>query len=160
MTYNSSQQFESYVPVYDAAPETLEELRMFLVEVLKEHANAINTREIGWLLDEELLTGQQMIPGTKIAGDKTEQQFRSVLRKVIDFSPLPGGAKALPHGITVNNRFTLLHMYAAGTDASGSPAEPIPNGADTITMDATNITITTAAAYARSFCVCEYMQEL
>jgi hypothetical protein len=131
--------------------------------VLKEHANAINTREIGWLLDEELLTGQQMIPGVKIAGDKTEQQFRSVLRKVIDFSPLIPGANVRAHGISVNARFTLLHMYATGTDASGSPAIPIPNGIagnNIQGMDATNVTINVTAGYARAFCTIEYMQEL
>ena len=62
MTYNSSQIFESYIPVYDAVPEGWEQARPFIVEQLKALANAANIREIGWYLDEELLSGKQFIP--------------------------------------------------------------------------------------------------
>jgi hypothetical protein len=54
-----SQEFESYVPVYDTVPEQWEDARAFLVEQLKKISNAVNVREIGWLLDEELLSGKR-----------------------------------------------------------------------------------------------------
>jgi len=59
---NSSQIFESYVPVYDAVPEDWESARQFLVEHLKKISNAVNAREISFFLDEELLSGKQFIP--------------------------------------------------------------------------------------------------
>ncbi len=157
MTSQSSQQFESYVPVYDAVPETWDDARPFLVEQLKKISNAVNIREIGWLLDEELLSGQQFFPGVN---SNDNQQFRSVLRKVIDFSPLAAGANSRAHGINFDANFSLMHLYAGATNAGALTAEPIPNGIDTIIMDATNIIITVAAPWTRCFAVCEYIQEL
>jgi len=156
--FSDSQQLESYVPVYDAIPDKWEQAQPFLVEQLKKISNAVNAREIGFWLDEELLSGKQFFPATINAA--SSQQFRSMLRKVIDFSPLTGGAKTLPHGILFDANFSLIQLYAGATNSATFVAEPIPNGADTITMDAVNITITTAGAYDRAFCTVEYMQEL
>ena len=155
---SDAQQLESYVPVYDAIPEKWEQAQPFLVEQLKKISNAVNAREIGFWLDEELLSGKQFFPGASNAA--SSQVFRSMLRKVIDFSPLTGGAKTLPHGILFNSDFSLIQLFAAATNSVTLVAEPIPNGADTITMDATNITITTAGSYDRCYCTVEYMQEL
>lgn len=166
-----SQNLESYVPVYDVAPETWEEGRVFIVEELKKLANAINVREIGFLLDQELLSGKSFIPGANIVTDGgSSQQFRTVLRKVIDFGTLPNTAtKSVPHGITFDANFTLVQMYAAATDPVGLFAIPIPyaypilNQEIGIYMDSTNVNIVTGAnqtAYTRCFVVIEYMQEL
>src|SRR5271157_192397 len=96
----SSQEFESYLPVYDTIPEKWEDGREFLVEELKKISNAINAREIGWFLDEELLTGKAFIPGTIVPGNNPSE-FRQILRKVIDFGTLPNtGPKSVAHGIT------------------------------------------------------------
>ncbi len=152
----SSQFFESYVPVYDTVPERWEDARQFLVEHLKKISNAVNIREIGWFLDEELLSGKQFIPPTPASGTST--QYRSILRKVIDFSPLAVGLNSQPHGITFDANFTLLQLYGAATDSVALVAIPInqPN----INMDATNINITAAAAYDRAYAIVEYIQEL
>jgi len=152
-----SQIFETYVPVYDAIPDKWEEAQEFLVERLKELANAVNIREVGWLLDEEILNGQSFFPPSGISG--TSEQFRTVLRKVIDFSPLVIGVNTRAHGITFDANFSLLHQYAAAT-TSGLTARPIPNDVESITMDATNIYITATAAALRCYCTTEYIQEL
>lgn len=157
--FSESQQLESYVPVYDAIPDKWEQAQPFLVEQLKKISNAVNAREIGFWLDEELLSGKQFFPGS--ANAATNQTFRSMLRKVIDFSPLVGGVpKVVAHGILFDTSFSLIQLYAGATNSGTLVAEPIPNGADRITMDATNITITAAGSYDRCFCTCEYMQEL
>lgn len=158
MSSPSSQQFESFVPVYDAIPEKWEEARQFLVEHLKKIANAVNAREIGFFLDEELLSGKAFIPGTTAPGDNPGQ-FRSILRKVVDCSPLVAGTNTFAHGITVDANFTLIQLYAAATDNVALLSEPIPNGADTITMNVTNFVITSAAAWPICFVTCEYTQE-
>jgi hypothetical protein len=154
----SSQEFESYIPVYDTVPDKWEEARPFLVEQLKKITNALNIREIGFFLDEELLSGKQFIPPASISG--TSQQFRTILRKVIDFSPLTAGVNSQPHGIVIDVNFSLMQLYAAATNSVAFTGEPIPNGADTIDYDSTNINITVAANYDRCWAVIEYIQEL
>lgn len=157
----NDQNFESYVPVYDVVPEKWEDARQFLVEQLKKISNAVNVREIGWLLDEELLSGKQFIPTTEMSGNNSSdsQQFRSVLRKVVDVSPLVSGANAgVPHGITFDANFTLIDLWVAGTNSATLTARDI-SGNDVI-MDATNITITSPQAFDRAFAFVEYIQEI
>lgn len=167
-----SQVLESYVPVYDAVPDKWEEARPFIVEQLKKLANAVNIREIGWFLDEELLSGKAFIPGVNaMSNGATSQLYRQVLRKVIDFGALPNAAtKSVPHGITFDNNFTLTFLGAYATNPSSRLALPIPyvdpntlaNGIQ-INMSATNINITTGSDrtnYTRCFVTIEYLQEV
>lgn len=166
-----SQNLESYVPVYDVAPKTWEEGMPFIVEQLKKLANAINVREIGFFLDQELLSGKAFIPGVNIATDGgSSQQFRTVLRKVVDFGPLPNATvKSVPHGITVDANFTLIEMFAAATDPTNLISFPLPfdsGGTSTgaaLFMDATNVYIRTESnrsTFTRCYVVIEYLQEL
>lgn len=156
-----SQAFESYVPTYDVAPKTWEEGRGFLIEQIKRLAYAINIREIGWLLDEELLTGKAFIPGLSDAmEDGTSQRYRTVLRKVIVFPGLVPGVNTQSHGITIDGNFSLIQLYGAATNATAFTGEPLPNGADTLSYNVTDIVITVAAAYTRAWAIIEYIQEL
>ncbi|MEN6512265.1 MAG: hypothetical protein ABFD00_10615 [Chloroherpetonaceae bacterium] len=172
MTLSENQILESFVPVYDAVPEKWEDARPFLVEQLKRVSNAVNVREIGWFLDEELLAGKSFIPGiNNISSGYTSQLYRQVLRKVIDFGSLPAaGTKSVAHNISFTNNFTLIFLGAYATDPVGFNAIPIPFGDPTalannvsLTMDAANINITVGinlSAYTRCFVTIEYLQEL
>lgn len=166
-----SQLLESYVPVYDAAPEKWEDARAFLVEHLKKISNAVNVRTIGWYLDQELLAGNAFIPGANIAGNASPQQFRQVLRMVVNFGPLPNaGTKSVPHGIVFNSNFTLINLYAAATDPIALIGFPIPYAdpialinAVALTIDSTNVNITTGTNktnFTRCYVVIEYLQEI
>lgn len=156
-----SQNLESYLPVYDVVPEKWEDARPFIVEQFKKITNAVNSKEIGFFLDQELLSGKAFIPGAnQLADGGSSQQFRTVLRKVIVFPGLVIGVNTQPHGITVDANFSLIQLYAAATDAVAFTGEPIPNGADTISYTATNIVITVGAAYTRAWATIEYLQEL
>jgi hypothetical protein len=157
MNSNTSQIFESYVPVYDTVPESWDQARPFLVEQLKLLANTVNAREIGYFLDEELLSGKQFIPSANNPTGE-QQQFRSVLRKVIDVSPLVAGANVFAHGITVDSNFTLVDLWVAAT-ASSTPRAQLITDAN-VWLDATNINITSPLAFDRAFCVIEYLQEI
>lgn len=163
----SSQQFESYVPLYDSIPEHWEDARDILVEYFKKVSNAINAREIGWLLTEELLTGKQFNPGINSPNTQT---FRSVFRKVINFGALPNaGVMSVPHGINVGSNFSLASpLVAAATDPTDFLAIGLPFSSPTLNkniqldMDDTNINITTAidySAYTICYVTIEYMQE-
>lgn len=169
----NDQNFESYVPVYDTVPEEWEQARPFLVEVLKKISNAVNIREIGWLLDEEVLSGKSFIPGATLPGNNPSL-FRSVLRKVIIFGALPNNsAKSVPHGLNVDSNFTLINLYGAASDPVNLQYVPLPYAEPTsltneisLQMDSTNVKIVTGASvfprsnYTRSYVVIEYIQEL
>lgn len=152
-TPSQDELLDSFVPVYDVIPEEWDEARQFLVEQLKKMSNAINIREIGWFLDQELISGQQFFPGPT-----NNQNFRSILRIVVDFSPLAIGVTSKPHGVIVNASFSLIDLWGAATNATAMTGNPInqPN----ITYDATNINITSSAAYDRAYAVMCYIQEL
>jgi hypothetical protein len=173
MSYSfDSQQFESYVPVYDVVPNKWEEARPFIVEQLKKISTAINIREIGWYLDEEILTGKAFIPTANTLVDGyTSQQYRQVLRKVIDFGPLPAaGTKSVPHGLIFDNNFTLVFLGAYATDPVAFTALPIPyadptslTNAIAVNIDATNINIIVGvdrSNYTRCYVTIEFLQEL
>lgn len=161
----SAEFFDSFVPVYDVMPEEWEDARQFLVEQLKKISNAVNIREIGFFLDEELLSGKQMFPGTT-----NPQTFRSVFRKVVNFGALPGNAtKSVPHGITLQPGFAVLSLWAGATNP-GAPfafqipfASNFPNENVSLSMDSTNVTIITSDVnynvYTRVFVTIEYIQE-
>lgn len=170
-SFSDAQEFESFVPVYDVVPEKWEEARPFLVETLKKITNAVNTREIGFFLDQELLAGKQFIPGANIvANGGSNQQFRTVLRKVIDFGQLPNtGLKGVLHGINVDANFTLVQMYGAATDPVSLVSFPLPlDSAGTKTgvalfMNATQVLILTESnrsTFTRCFITVEYIMEL
>lgn len=157
MTIDSSQIFESYVPVYDAVPGKWEDARPFIVEQLKGIANAANIREIGWYLDEELISGKQFIPSpTNISGNS--QQYRTIFRKVIDCSPLVAGANPFPHGITFDANFTLIHIYCSATNSVGLNAVTITG--NNVTMTALSVNIISPGAFDRAFTIVEYILEL
>lgn len=160
MTPQDSQEFESFVPVYDVVPENWEDARPMLVETLKKITNAVNVREIGFYLDEELLSGKQFIPSVSMSGtdSSNSQQFRTILRKVIDVGPLTVGANSFAHGITVDSNFTLIDMWVSAT-RSATPIAQIITGND-VTLDATNVNITSPGAFNRAYCFIEYIQEL
>lgn len=158
MTPNDSTFFDAYLPVYDSVPDKWEDAKPFLVEVLKKTSNAVNVREIGWLLDEEVLTGKAFIPGATIPGNNPGQ-FRQILRKVIDFGAIVIGVNSRPHGILFDAQFTLIDLWGTGTNSTTFRAVPFCNP-DTISIDAININITSPAAFNRCFAFVEYIQEL
>lgn len=116
MTSETSQILESYVPVYDAIPESWEEAKPFLVENLKKISNAVNIREIGWYLDEQLLSGKAFYPGVSTSANNVTQQFRQILRKVVPLGALVVGINLINHGIVVDFRFKLIQSWVSATD--------------------------------------------
>lgn len=156
----NNQDFETYLPVYDDIPQDWEQARTFLVEQLRRIANGVNSREVGFFLEQEVLAGKQFTRPAVISG--TSEQFRTVFRKVIDFGALPNtGSQTQPHGLTFDSNFTLIDMYGAATDPS-TEALPMPNVEIDLRMDTSDITITTTADYSgftRSYVVIEYLKE-
>lgn len=161
MSTSQSQNLESFLPTYPFIPEEWEQARQFLTENLKMTANSVNVKEIGWYLEEEVITGKQFFPGANMT--TLPGQYRTIFRIVVDFSPLAIGVNSQPHGITIDENFRLINLYGAATItpkiapptlASGTPINQ-PN----IDYDATNINITSAAIYDYAQAVMEFIKE-
>lgn len=153
----SSQNFESFVPVYDTVPEKWDDARPFLVEQLREITTAVNIREIGWYLDTELLSGKAFIPGVIPRGNRQATQYRQILRQVYLTGPLVPGANLVAHGILFDANFTLIDMWCAATDLTTHTAEIITD--KNVVMDATNVTITSPQAFNFGTLIIEYLLE-
>jgi hypothetical protein len=151
---NNDQYYETYLPVYDYVPEEWDNARPFFLETFKKISNAVNSREIGWYLDEELISGKQMFP----SDNDSSQSFRTIFRKVIDCSPLTAGVNVVPHGITFDINFTLIQIWVSATNSSTFVATTLSNS-NTVNMDATNINITSPGSYDRAFAFVEYILE-
>ena len=154
-----SQQFESYVPVYDTAPEKWEEARPFLVEQLRKITNALNVREIGFFLDQELLSGKSFIPGlNNAANGGSSQQFRTILRIVVDFGPITAGVHTIAHNITNDANYEQIALWACATNSTTLTSTVFGNS-DTIRVIGPNIQITSDGTYNRCKAYLEYIQE-
>ena len=53
-----SNDFDTYIPVYNSIPEKWEDAREFLVERMREVADGVNARDYGLYIDREILNGQ------------------------------------------------------------------------------------------------------
>lgn len=164
MTINTSARFESYLPVYPYIPDKWEDAREILIEHMKLISNVVNSREIGYFLDEELLAGKFMYPGTT-----NNQELRSVFRLVIDTGGLVAGLNPpFPHGLTVDIKFTLIELWAAasnsttfvGTEINGTGNIAAARTGLDINYDATNIYILSNGTYDRANIFIEYMTEI
>lgn len=159
MNISDNQQLESFVPVYDAIPEKWEDSRAFLVEQLKRISNAVNIREIGWFLDEELLSGKAFIPGaTSLSNLNTSQVFRQVLRKVVIFPGLIAGANTMAHQITNDANYEQIALWACATNSTTLTSTVFGNS-NTIRVVGPNIIITSDGTYDRCKAYLEYVQE-
>jgi hypothetical protein len=157
--FSDAQQLESFVPVYDAVPDKWEDARPFIVEQLKKISNAVNIREIGWFLDEELLSGKAFIPGSaNIDNLSTSQVFRQVLRKVIVFPGLVAGANIIAHGITNDANYEQIALWACATNSTTLTSTVFGNS-DTIRVIGPDVIITSDGTYDRCKAYLEYIQE-
>ena len=146
----NDQNLEAFVPVYDAIPAEWPEAQQFLTETLRKISTNINNRQIGYYLDEQLLTGSQFQPSSGVS-----DQFRDVFRKTINSGALVAGANAIPHGLTFDTNFTLVKMTVSATNTT--PARAIILTDENVTMDADYININSPNAYDRSYITIEYL---
>ena len=147
-----SQVYESYVPVYDDMPDNWEEGKQFLTEQLKQIANSLNNKDIGFYLPVQLLSGKSVFP---IAGPNA---FRQVFRIVIPFpTGLTAGANTVATGITFDANFTLFDMWCAATDTGSSTAQIITDS--NVVISGANVTVTSPGNFSIANLIIEYMLE-
>ena len=160
MSFLDSQNFETYVPVYDTVPPEWEEGRDFLVEHLKKISDGVNAREIGYYLDVETLTGKNFIPSAQAtsAGSSDSQQYRSIIRKVVNVGPLFAGLNTFPHGVTFDINLTSIDSWVEATNST--TFEAITLVYPELVINGPNINITSPGAYDRAYFIWEFIQEL
>jgi hypothetical protein len=152
-----------FLPTTYIIPEDSEELRIRLSQYLNNIAYAANLKDTGYYPLAEFVSGQSFFPNPALApGNANYLAYRPATRKVINFGTLPNAAtKSVAHGISVTNAFSFTRIYATATNPAGLIAFPIPTTGTTITVDSTNVNITTSAnmtAYTTCIVVIEYLK--
>lgn len=152
-----------FIPTTMMIPDDNEEMRVRLYQYLNTIALATNAKDTGYYTLEEFLCGQTFFPNpTILPGEANYLIKRGAYRKVVDFGALPNTAtKSVAHGITIFNTFSFTRIYATATNPVGLSFFPIPGNGCNITVDATNVNITTTAnmtAYTRCIVVLEYLK--
>lgn len=177
---NSSSNYGSFVPttniwdvselesVEDISPK-LKELMIRMYQNLNVMSLSLNTKDSGFYVTGEFVTGQVFFPNPAYSS-ATQQKavMRQTYRKIINFGTLPNNTfKTMPHGLTPNSSFTFTRIYGCASDPVTFQYVPIPYaspiaaGQIELSVDATNVTITTAAnwtAYTVTYVILEYMK--
>lgn len=163
----------NFLPESYIFPEgDFEEYDVKLRQYLNNIASTVNTKDSGLYTNEEIITGQQFLP-ILTPSSSSNLNYRDVFRKVIDCGSLPNNStKSIPHGISTTQNYSIVKIYGAATDpgvstlTSGIPLPYMnvstPTDGVELSLDATNILITTTSAnftsYLRSFVVVEYIK--
>jgi hypothetical protein len=149
------QNYDQFIPVYEAIPEEWEEAREQLVERMRFIGNTVNNRQTSMYTNTEVLAGQKF--------DSATQEPRDAFRKTFLIKALPNaGVLNIPHGIKFDANFTLTDLYLSATDPVNFLAFSVKTLGSpvSISMDATNIIITTTGnytAYTKNVVVVEYL---
>jgi hypothetical protein len=139
------------------------ELGVRLYQDLSFICKNINAKDSGYYPLTESVCGQLYFidPALSSTSAKTPT-WRGVYRKVIDFGTLPNAAtKSVAHGITISNTFSFTRIYATASNPAGLVFFPIPGSGCDITVDATNVNISTAAnktAFTKCYAVLEFIK--
>lgn len=142
------------------------EFKELLVRMYQYIANmsvAINLKDTAYYYQGELVNGQQYFPNPALTSSTTPTaDYRQVFRLVINFGALPNtGAKSVAHGLTPNSAWSFTRIYATASDTAGLNYLPIPSLQANLTVNATNVTITTTANltnYNLCYVVLEYIK--
>lgn len=136
-------------------PEDQRELRNRLNDLYQKIASTANSKEGGLYVPLEKTNGQ------KYSDFSSPSVEKPVYRMVVSFGALPNtGAKSVAHGIVGwDSNFRLTRAYGAATDPIALEALPLPNNGILLSINSTNVTVTTTsnrAAYTATTIVVEY----
>lgn len=122
----------------------------------RDHAVAINNREISLYLNQEIYTGGILFDN------------RPIFRMVVDCGALPNtGTSLTPHGITLTPNFAFLKIQGSAFDPTALEGIPLPFADSTpancisVTVTTTDIEITTGSNrsnFTTSFILLEYIK--
>lgn len=138
----------------DVTSPAFKELLVRLYQNINNIALVLNVKDTGYYLNQEFVNGQLYFPNPNFNSSTTSDPgFRQVWRLVINFGALPNSsAKAVPHGLTINQGVTFTRIYATASDTTGFNYIPIPYASATgsefhiqLDVNATDVIITTGS---------------
>lgn len=149
-----------------------QEFKEFLVRLrqsINDIALVVNVKDSGYYFDQEFVNGQAYFPNPSLSSTTSQNPVpRQVFRTVVNFGALPDTAsKSVAHNLTIDSNFSFTRIYGTATNPSTSFI-PIPYASPTganaieISVDATNVTITTGSnrtAYTTTYVVLEYIKQ-
>jgi hypothetical protein len=163
MTFNPVNSLGPFIATSTFFPENFEEFRVKFLELYRDLANTVNTREVGIFDLQEFLTGEQWF-----TVGNPQVKRRTYRKSFVLAATVAGATTVIPHGITgVNTTTTFTHIY--GTCLTAVPDNrPIPYASVTnvnqqieINVDATNINVingTAAPNITSGIVVLEYLK--
>jgi hypothetical protein len=153
----------------DVTSPEFKELLVRLYQNVNLIATVLNTKDTGYYDVLEFVNGQIYFPDPALnSTSSTSPSYRQVFRTVVNFGALPNtGSKSVAHNIPdINDGVTFTRIYATASDTTDFDYIPIPyasvSGDDVeLSVDATNVTITTASdrtAFNITYVVLEYLK--
>jgi hypothetical protein len=144
--------------------DIFKELLVRLHQNMNNISSTTNLKDSGYYVLEEFVNGQSFFPNPALTpADGNYLIPRQVFRKVINFGTLPNaGLKSVAHGITITSAFSFTRIYATASNPAGLIYFPIPGSGCDITVDSTNVNITTGAnktAFTQCYVVIEYLKQ-
>ncbi len=161
MTYAPTNSQSSFLPVEFALPKDGKDFIDFINKRERLTASIVNIKENGNYELNELLSGQQWF-----AVELNPRKTRYTYRTVVNFGPLPNASTgSQPHNIQVTETTIFTRIYATATDPN-TRFIPIPyvnvttptDGVE-LSVDATNVNITTTTANYIAFTTCYVVLE-
>lgn len=145
----------------DVTSPEFKNLIVQLYQQINNIALVLNLKDSGYYVEQEFVNGQVFSPSP------TNPYGVQVFRKVISFGALPNaGTKTVAHGLTITSGFNFTRIYGCATDPSTSFI-PLPYSSPTLnqnislSVDTTNVTITTAidySGYTTTWVILEYLK--
>lgn len=170
-----SNQFGVYVPttfdldvqsIYETEVDSPEfkELLVRLYQNLNKMALSLNVKETGQYPLSLFVPGQQWFSNPSLNSSTPQTPaLRQPYRLVINLGQnLPNsGSVSVNHGITITSATTFTRIYATSSDTTNKAYIPIPSVNATISVNSTQVTITTTSnlsTYNVTYIVLEFLQ--
>lgn len=147
----------------DVTDPQFKELLVRLYQNIANIATALNLKDSAYYYLGEFVNGQLYFPNPTLTSQTSSTaRYRQVTRLVVNFGALPNtGVKSVAHGLTPTSSWTFTRIYATASDTTGLTYIPIPSFQANLSVDATNVNITTTANltnYNQCYVVLEYLK--
>ena len=162
MPINSASIQQTPIFNFDSTNVNSPEFQDYMTQLTQQLNNVqvlLNMKDTGYYDTNEFISGQVYYPIPDPAGVKP-LEWRTVVRKVIDFSGTAGslpafGCSAVPHGIPVTAGYFFTRIYGAAANPTAVTFIELPYASSNsvndnieVSVDATNVTICTGADYS------------
>lgn len=142
------------------SPE-FKELIVRLYQNINNIALALNTKDSGYYVEEEFVTGQVWFN----PNSTDLNALRSCFRKVINIGALAAGVKSVNHGIAITNTFKFTSIRGAASNTGTLIFVPLPFagvgiGNISVTVNATQVVINngSGSTFTDSYVILEYVK--